>query len=183
MSGPNPIAVLFLDIDGTVRQSKDDALGRLVNGPKDVIVFPRAVDRMRQWRARGGLVVGVSNQGGIALGLVSKGRVAEAMAETERQAEGLFELIWWCPHHPKAANRAMARCSCRKPAPGAITEAVRALEHHRRSQGHGPESYPLSLGLMVGDRPEDRACAEAAGLRFQWAADWREGASTDDPPS
>ena len=35
------------------------------------------------------------------------------------------------------------------------------------------EIYPPHLGLLVGDRPEDRACADNAGLRFMDAAEWR----------
>jgi histidinol phosphatase-like enzyme len=51
---PRPTPVLYLDIDGTVRQGKDDALGRFVNGPADVVVFPEAVEMMRRWKAGGG---------------------------------------------------------------------------------------------------------------------------------
>ena len=37
------VPVLYLDLDGTVRQGKDDALGRFVNGPEDGVEFPEAV--------------------------------------------------------------------------------------------------------------------------------------------
>ena len=168
--------MLYLDIDGTVRQGKDDALGRFVNGPDDVVVFPEAIERMREWRERGGLIVGVSNQGGIALGIVDEGLVAQAMAETQRQADELFDLIRWCPHHPRARDRTQAACWCRKPSAGAIAEAASSLRRRRTASGHGDEVYPASLGVMVGDRPEDEACARAAGLSFLWAADWRSGA-------
>lgn len=170
--------VLYLDIDGTVRQGKDDPLGRFVNGPEDVIVFPEAVERMREWKGRGGLIAGVSNQGGIALGLVDEGQVALAMAETHRQADKLFDLILWCKHHPNAKDPEMARCWCRKPSAGAIAEAAHGLKDRREDLGH-LEMYPPWLGVMVGDRPEDRACAESAGLSFMDAAEWRHGADYD----
>ena len=35
------VPVLYLDMDGTVRKGKDE-LGRFVNGPEDVEVFPEA---------------------------------------------------------------------------------------------------------------------------------------------
>ena len=76
------VPVLYLDLDGTVRQGKDDALGRFVNGPEDVAVFPEAVEMMRRWKAGGGRVIGVSNQGGVALGIVAYAKVAAAMRET-----------------------------------------------------------------------------------------------------
>jgi len=162
-----PTPVLYLDIDGTVRQGKDDSLGRFVNGPEDVVVFPEAVEMMRRWKQGGGRIIGVSNQGGIALGIVYEQDVAEAMIETQRQAAHLFDKIAWCSHHPNATHPEMARCWCRKPKTGLLIEAALDLAQH-----HG-EMYPPYMGLMVGDRPEDEACAAAAGLDFQWAAEWR----------
>lgn len=162
------VPVLYLDLDGTVRQGKDDALGRFVNGPDDVVVFPDAVEMMRRWKAGGGRIAGVSNQGGIALGIVKEADVAEAMMETQRQCGMLFDRIMWCHHHPDAQNPEMAQCWCRKPSAGAVVEAAHGLVE--RFPG---EIYPPYMGLFVGDREEDRLCAESAGLDFQWAADWR----------
>lgn len=170
MTTENPVPVLYLDIDGTVRQGRDDALGRFVNGPEDVRVFPEAVEMMHRWKAGGGRIIGVSNQGGIALGIVPAEQVAKAMLETHRQADKLFDKIAYCVHHPQAEFPEMARCWCRKPAPGLVIEA--ALDLARK---HG-EYYPPHLGLMVGDRPEDEQCAKLAGLDFLPAAEWREQA-------
>lgn len=168
------VPVLYLDIDGTVRKGNDE-LGRFVNGPEDVAVFPEAVEMMRRWKAGGGRIIGVSNQGGIALGIVTLARVAAAMTETHRQSGRLFDKIAWCSHHPQAANPEMARCWCRKPSPGLVIEA--SLEVARQ---HG-EFYPPYMSLMVGDRPEDEECARLAGLDFQWAAEWRERAGLEQP--
>lgn len=161
------IPVLYLDIDGTVRQGKDDALGRFVNGPDDVIVFPEAVEMMRRWKAGGGRIIGVSNQGGIALGILTTLQVKAAMAETQRQTGYLFDKIAWCQHHPDAATPEMARCWCRKPAPGLVIEASLNLAQHFG------EYYPPYMGLMVGDRDEDEECARIAGLDFTPADEWR----------
>lgn len=161
------VPVLYLDIDGTVRQGKDDALGRFVNGPEDVVVFAEAVVMMRRWKAGGGRIVGVSNQGGIALGLVDPAAVLAAMRETYRQTGALFDKISICAHHPDAADPETARCWCRKPSPGLVVESANELGRHYR------ERYPPYMGLMVGDRDEDRECARLAGLDFQLAADWR----------
>jgi D-glycero-D-manno-heptose 1,7-bisphosphate phosphatase len=158
---------LWLDLDGTVREGKDDQLGRFVNGPDDVRVFPPAVELMRRWKQTGGRVIGVSNQGGIALGYVTQAAVVAAMAETQRQADGLFDRIMWCPHYPSAPEPEMARCWCRKPSPGLIVEGALDLGRKHR------EYYPPHMGLMVGDRPEDEQCARLAGLDFRWAAEWR----------
>jgi D-glycero-D-manno-heptose 1,7-bisphosphate phosphatase len=164
--------VLYLDIDGTVRQGKDDALGRFVNGPEDVHVFPEAVEMMGRWRRAGGRIIGVSNQGGIALGLVTFEQVAAAMLETHRQAHGLFDKIAFCQHHPDAAHPEMSRCWCRKPKPGLVIETSLNLAARRPG-----EIYPPYMGLMVGDRPEDEQCASLAGLDFQPAVEWRRAAA------
>jgi D-glycero-D-manno-heptose 1,7-bisphosphate phosphatase len=164
------VPVLYLDLDGTVRHGKDE-LGRFVNGPEDVKVFPEAVEMMRRWKAGGGRIIGVSNQGGIALGIVSMAKVAAAMNETCRQSGKLFDKIAWCSHHPGAASPEFARCWCRKPSPGLLIEA--ALDIAARHN----EYYPPYMGLMVGDRPEDEECARLAGLDFQHAAAWRSQAS------
>ncbi len=166
------VPVMYLDLDGTVRQGKDDALGRFVNGPEDVVVFPAAVEMMRRWKAGRGRIIGVSNQGGVALGIVPYAKVAAAMRKTYEDTERLFDKIAFCCHHPNAQHPEMARCWCRKPSPGLIIES--ALEVARQ---HG-EFYPPYMGLMVGDRPEDEQCAKLAGLDFQWAIDWRKQAET-----
>lgn len=161
------VPLLVLDVDGTVRQGKDDALGRFVNGPEDVVVFPEAVEQMRRWKQRDGRIIAVSNQGGIALGLVSYQKVVDAMVETYRQCDGLFDKVCWCQHHPKARDPEMARCWCRKPSPGLLIEAALDIGHSRG------EIYPPHMGLMVGDRPEDEECARLAGFPFKWAHEWR----------
>lgn len=171
--------VLYLDIDGTVRQGKGDALGKFVNGPEDVIVFPEAVERMTEWRDAGGLIVGVTNQGGVGLGIIPYEQMAAALVETNRQTGGLFDHIHVCIHHPRAENPEMARCWCRKPSAGAIAEAVYGLAERRYADGHR-EYYPPHLGLMVGDMDSDRECAESARLDFMHAVEWRrDGASYD----
>lgn len=161
------VRVLYLDIDGTVRHGKDQ-LGRFVNTPDDVTVFPEAIEQMRRWKAGGGRIIGVSNQGGIALGLVSEDLVRAALLRTQQLADNLFDRVTYCRHHPRASDPEMARCWCRKPAPGLVIESARDL-----ADQYPDEMYPPHLGLMVGDRDEDRSCAQAASLNFMGATEWR----------
>lgn len=170
LTGERAVPLLCLDLDGTVREGKDDALGRFVNGPDDVRVFPEAIEMMRRWRRGGGRIIGVSNQGGIALGLVTGHAVRAALVETQRQAEALFDKISICVHHPAAPSLEMSRCWCRKPSPGQIIEAALTLATETG------EIYPPYMGLMVGDREEDRRCAELAGFDFLDAKEWRDQA-------
>jgi hypothetical protein len=82
--------LLAVDLDGTVRHGKDE-LGRFVNGPDDVVVFPEAAEMMRRWKERGGKIIGVSNQGGIALGFMTMRQCADAMLRTARLAGFPFQ--------------------------------------------------------------------------------------------
>lgn len=161
------VPLLALDIDGTVREGKDDALGKFVNAPEDVRVFPDAVKQMRRWKEAGGRIIGVSNQGGVALGLVKYELVEAAMQETFEQTDRLFDRLVFCTHHPDAEELEMARCWCRKPSPGLLIEGALSLAHQRT------EYYPPYMGLFVGDRNEDRECARLCGFDFQDAAEWR----------
>ena len=172
MVDERPTPVLYLDLDGTVRHGKDE-LGRFVNGPDDVVIFPEAVEMMRRWKDGGGRIVGVSNQGGIALGYLSDEMCRAAMMRTQELAGGLFDGITYCRHHPQAAHLEMARCWCRKPSPGLLIEA--ALSAAERFPG---EIYPPYMALMVGDRPEDQECARIADIDFTWAPEWRSQATT-----
>ena len=172
MTEPAAVPLLFLDIDGTVRRGKNE-LGRFVNGPDDVVVFPEAVEMMRRWKTGGGRIVGVSNQGGIALGHQTQYDCEQAMIRTHQLTDGLFDRIAWCGHHPSAESAEAARCWCRKPAPGLLIVAsiTLAKEHNER--------YPLYMALMVGDRHEDQECARIANVDFTWANEWRSHAATD----
>ena len=169
MTEERRVRVLYLDLDGTVRWGLDE-MGRFVNTEDDVRVFDGVPALLARYKAAGWRVVAVSNQGGIALGHMTMEDCALAMRETYRQCGGAFDKIAFCRHHPKAALRELAVCWCRKPRAGLVIES--ALDLARQHPG---EIYPPHLGLLVGDRPEDEQCAEAASLPFMSAKDWRAG--------
>lgn len=156
------VPILYLDIDGTVREGKDDALGKFVNSASDVRVFPEAKQLIRNWKKGEGRVVGVSNQGGVGLGHLSMIVMQGAMRETNRQCDDLFDRIMVCPHAPRK------KCECRKPGTWMVLKAMLEL-----GKKHPGEKYPTHLALFVGDRPEDEACAKAAGIPFMHAHEWR----------
>ena len=162
-----PVPLLFVDLDDTIRHGFD-TLGRFVNGPDDVGIFPEAITMMGRWREAGGRVVGVSNQGGIALGRVDREQVSAAMARTYELAENLIEMLAWCSHHPAAPDPMWRDCWCRKPMPGLLIGAWALLLNR-----YPNEHYPRSMMMMVGDRAEDFGAAAAAGIKFQWAREWR----------
>jgi D-glycero-D-manno-heptose 1,7-bisphosphate phosphatase len=89
------VPVLYTDLDSTVRYE----LGRFVNTPEDVVIFPEALLMLRRWKAGGGRIVAVSNQGGIALGHTTMSQCAATMMRTYELTERLFDRISFCRHH------------------------------------------------------------------------------------
>lgn len=156
------VPVLYCDIDGTIRWGKDE-LGRFVNTAEDVRVFDGVADLLWKYKDLGWRIIGISNQGGVGLGHLSMDDCFKAMGETQRQCRLAFDKITFCAHSP------YADCPCRKPKIGQIADARYWL-----FQQYG-DSYPMHMGLFVGDRPEDEMCAGNAGLKFMLATDWRVG--------
>lgn len=161
--------LLILDIDGTVREGKDDALGKFVNKPEDVRVFREAIVRMLEHRDQGGRILGISNQGGIEQGYVTEDDIVANMRETNVQAATSFDEILWCPHYTNYTDP-FPSCWCRKPS---TLLAHMGIEMFK---GCWPnENYRPDHTLFVGDRPEDEECARRLSVRFKWAKDWRTG--------
>lgn len=172
-TGEKMVPVLYCDIDGTIRWGKDE-LGRFVNTAEDVRVFDEVPNLLWRYKKLGWRIIGVSNQGGIALGYMDSETCAAAMIETQKQTRNAFNKLLWCSHHPDATNPEMAICWCRKPKAGLVIEGALHLAEQTG------EIYPPHLGLFVGDRPEDEACATNAGLRFMSADIWRTGKHIDE---
>ncbi|GAA0805862.1 hypothetical protein Sya03_37060 [Spirilliplanes yamanashiensis] len=131
-------AVLF-DRDGTlvhdVPYNGDPALVEPVAGAR------AALDRLRAAGLRLGVV---TNQSGIARGLLTR---AQADAVNARVEELLGPFGTWqvCPHDDAAG------CACRKPAPGLVHAAARAL------------GTTAARCVVVGDIGRDMGAALAAG--------------------
>jgi D-glycero-D-manno-heptose 1,7-bisphosphate phosphatase len=163
------VPVLFLDLDGTVRKGYDELEPkRFVNCADDVELFPRMAERLLSYKQAGWRIVGVSNQGGIATGQVSYDNVLKAMMRTQQISGDAFDKVIFCRHHPQAEDPEYANCFCRKPKMGMLVLAQSYL-----NESFPDEIYPAHLMLMVGDRDEDKGCAESAGIAFMWAKDWR----------
>jgi histidinol-phosphate phosphatase family protein len=137
---PRTRAVLF-DRDGTlvhdVPYNGDPARVRPVEGAAE------AVARLRAHGLRLGVV---SNQSGVARGLLTTEQVSGVNAEVDSRI-GPFDTWQVCPHGPEDG------CACRKPRPGMVRRAARAL-------GVRPEEC-----VVVGDIGADVAAAQAAGAR------------------
>ncbi len=137
---PVPPAVLF-DRDGTL------VVDVPFNGdPARVEAMPGARLALQRLRAAGVATAMVSNQSGVALGKLTRGDVDAVNARIERILGPLGPVL-------VCAHAAGDGCRCRKPAPGLIEDAARAL-------GVAPGDC-----VVVGDIGADVDAAHAAGAR------------------
>ncbi|MFL6136303.1 MAG: D-glycero-alpha-D-manno-heptose-1,7-bisphosphate 7-phosphatase [Frankiaceae bacterium] len=132
---------VLLDRDGTL------VVDVPFNGdPSAVAPMPTALDAVRRLREHGLATAIVSNQSGIARGLLTPEQVDAVNARVD-ELLGPFDAIVYCPHGP------LDGCACRKPRPGLVHQAARAL-------GVDPSECAL-----VGDIGSDVEAAAAAGAR------------------
>ena len=158
------ISLVVLDIDGTVVTTKSGSPFR--ETPDDWKFLPGRQELVRKLLADGVNVAIATNQGSVAYGINTQ---AEIQAELERTVSELAGpasgevFLRAAYNHPKGSVPEYTKDDdFRKPGGGMIRAA---MEHF----GVAPRET-----LMVGDRPEDKAAAEAAGCNFCWADEFFE---------
>lgn len=141
----------FLDRDGVINLDHG-----YVHRWADFAFVPGAVQALRRLQAAGHALVIVTNQSGVARGRYAEADVV-ALGEQLRAhllGEGVqLAAIEYCPHLPGGTVPAYAvPCDCRKPAPGMILRAARAL------------NIDLARSMLVGDKASDIEAAHRAGV-------------------
>jgi D-glycero-D-manno-heptose 1,7-bisphosphate phosphatase len=140
------VRAVFLDRDGVInanleRNGKPVAPTSLA----EFRILPGAADAVRRLKSAGFLVIVVTNQPDIRTGLTQKSAMEAMHDEIRRQMP--IDDFFIC-FHIDADN-----CSCRKPKPGLILEAI-------AKYGIDPAS-----SYVVGDRWRDILAGQAAGCR------------------
>lgn len=133
-------AVLFDRDDTLIVDEPYLADARLVRA------MPGAENVLARLRAAGVPVGVVSNQSGIARGLITRAQLAEVNARVE-ELLGPFDTWRICPHAEADG------CACRKPKPGLVLGAARAL------------GVRAARCVVIGDIGSDIEAARAAGAR------------------
>jgi D-glycero-D-manno-heptose 1,7-bisphosphate phosphatase len=141
----------FIDRDGVLNEER-----AFVHRMKDFALLPGAAAALRLLKEAGYLLVIITNQSGIARGLYSE---ADYLALTEHMRAQLagvgvpLDAVEYCPHLPDApVERYRLDCDCRKPKPGMLRRAIRALD------------IEPAASILVGDRLSDVEAGRAAGI-------------------
>jgi heptosyltransferase II len=130
---------VFFDRDGTLCRDAD-----YLDNWSDFSLLP-GIERLKELKAAGFELIGVSNQSGIARGTVQKPFVEEVNRYFVKRFG--FTDFYYCPHLPED------NCSCRKPLPGMLIKA--RAEH----------GIDLKKSFVVGDKDVDIKLAMAVGAK------------------
>ncbi|MCM0604554.1 MAG: HAD family hydrolase [Xanthomonadaceae bacterium] len=137
---------VFLDRDGTLNADP----GYISNPDQITDLLPGAIEGLKKFKQQGFLLVVVSNQSGVGRGLIKpetlplvNAKINQILAPQGIQIDR-FEM---CTHKPDE------NCICRKPHPGLIHSAAKAL------------SIDVSQSVMIGDRLTDLECGINAGCK------------------
>lgn len=139
MNGP----VVLLDRDGTIIVER-----KYLSDPAGVLLEHHALEGLQHLAAAGALLLVVTNQSGVGRGYYDMAAVNRVNARiTELLADQGIAIAGWyiCPHAPTE------ECSCRKPAPGLMQQAVAA------------HTFDPARAYVVGDKMSDVDFARTAG--------------------
>lgn len=141
----------FIDRDGVLNEERSFVYRR-----EDFAFIPGSIEALQRLSRAGYRLVVVTNQSGIARGLYTEDDHA-ALTEHMRQGlgkEGVhLDAVEYCPHLPDAPlPQYRVDCDCRKPKPGMLLRAIRALD------------LDAGSSFLVGDRISDVQAGRAAGI-------------------
>ena len=132
---------IFLDRDGTINIDHG-----YVHQIDDFEFIEGSINALKKLKEMGYLLVLVTNQSGIARGYFKEAQflqLTEWMDWSLAEQGVDFDGIYYCPHHPDGKGEFKEDCSCRKPKPGMLLDAMKAL------------NIDPQQSIMVGDKIED----------------------------
>jgi D,D-heptose 1,7-bisphosphate phosphatase len=144
---------IFLDRDGTLNPDPG-----YISDPELFNLYPGTGEALSRLQQAGYLLILITNQSGIARGLLTHAQLAAIHDKLQRLlAEFSVKLsgIYYCPHHPDFPDAdGVAACSCRKPEPGLILQAIEELQiDPEHSFMIGDKTSDVELGLNAGVTP------------------------------
>ena len=139
---------VILDRDGVLNHEARDS--GYVREPAEFLWLPGALEALATLHRAGVRLTVATNQSGVGRGLMSLAQLTAVHDRMLAEAAGsgaALEAVLFCPHTPDD------RCSCRKPEPGLIHEAI------------DRSGIAAADSLVVGDAERDLEAAARAGVR------------------
>lgn len=142
---------LFLDRDGVINIDH----GYVVE--VDDFEFIEGIFQLCQfYQSNGFKIIIITNQSGIARGFYNEiqfKKLMTWMCEKFSEKDIIISGIYYCPHHPtKGIFPFRKQCSCRKPLPGLILNAI------------NDHDIDPKESIIIGDKISDIEAAMAAGV-------------------
>lgn len=142
---------LFLDRDGVINIDT----GHLYK-IEDVVFLEGIFTLCREAKAKGYLLIIITNQAGIGRGYYSERdfhTLMEWMKEQFAIHNAPLDAVYFCPHHPEYGIGAYKRmCNCRKPKPGMLLRAQNDWD------------IDMADSCFLGDKETDMQAGKAAGI-------------------
>ncbi|MBN1108925.1 MAG: HAD family hydrolase [Bacteroidales bacterium] len=137
---------LFLDRDGVINKDKVHVYKK-----EDFEFNEPVLELCRKYSADGYLLIIITNQAGIAKGIYSEedfNTLTVWMTDELKKRGITISEVYHCPHHPDITGP----CSCRKPEPGMILQAI--------------VEFDLDPGQcwLIGDKGTDLEAGRRAGI-------------------
>ncbi len=155
---------LCLDLDGTIRYSKR---GIYAKKPEDYAIFPTVEEIIWDFKKKGFLICGVTNQGGVAFGhKTPKDNERELEFTRSLFEKDPFDMIQYayCMEGGKIFEYSY-RSLLRKPYIGMLVKCE--IEAKKQEI-----IIDWNKSILVGDMETDKLCAENAKIKFFWAKDF-----------
>ncbi len=137
----------MLDRDGVISRNRSD----YVKSWDEFEFLPGSLEALRMLAEQQVRVIVVTNQSVVGRGIISQDELDQIHARmmTEIEAHGgRIDAILYCPHAPDDG------CSCRKPRPGLLLEAMDRFQ------------LDPTLCYVIGDSLSDLLAARAVGLPY-----------------
>ena len=136
---------VFLDRDGTINRMLENDY---VKSWEEFELLPGTAEAIRGLKAKGYLVIVITNQRGIGKGIMTEEDIEQVhrrMCEELALAGAYIDDIFYCPHNIEDD------CSCRKPKPGLLLQAQAKWD------------IDLERSFLIGDMDSDIEAGRAVG--------------------
>lgn len=130
--------ILFLDLDWTVRLSKDQ-MWKFVKTAEDVKLFDWVKNILKKYKDKWYRIVAVTNQWWVASWHLTKEELNSNLIETDRQTWRAFDIMKACTE-PVYSN-----AHCRKPNTWMLESAIDELLGIHKSETYPKRTYAYGL--------------------------------------